>query len=64
MVKIQEVMEGVAKWFEAKHGLCNEGLDIRKNLRVLMLPYQIVRCCGARKESTMVSSMKVVVMQG
>jgi hypothetical protein len=32
MVKIQEVMEGIAEWFEAKHGLCDEGLNIRKKL--------------------------------
>jgi hypothetical protein len=32
MVKIQEVMESTIVWFEARHGLCNEGLDIRKEL--------------------------------
>jgi hypothetical protein len=36
MVKIQEVMEGIVEWFEAKHGLCNDRLDI--NLRIFMLP--------------------------
>jgi hypothetical protein len=32
MAKIQEVMEGTTKCFEAKHGLCNERLNIRKKL--------------------------------
>jgi hypothetical protein len=32
MVKIQEVMEDTIEWFEAKHELCNERLDIRKKL--------------------------------
>jgi hypothetical protein len=32
MVKIQEVMEGIVEWFEAKYGLCNDRLDIRKKL--------------------------------
>jgi hypothetical protein len=32
MVKIQEVMEGDIEWFETNNGLCNDRLDIRKEL--------------------------------
>jgi hypothetical protein len=32
MVKFQEIVEGSAKWFEAKHRVCNEGIDIMKEL--------------------------------
>jgi hypothetical protein len=32
MVKFQKIVEGNVKWFEVKHKLCNEGIDIRKEL--------------------------------
>jgi hypothetical protein len=32
MVKFQKIFEGNVKWFEAKHKLCNEGIDIRREL--------------------------------
>jgi hypothetical protein len=30
MVKFQKIVEGNVVWFEAKHKLCNEGIDIKK----------------------------------
>lgn len=32
MVKFQKIVEGNVKWFEAKHKLCNEGINIKKEL--------------------------------
>ncbi len=32
MVKFQKIFEGNVKWFETKLKLCNEGIDIRREL--------------------------------
>jgi hypothetical protein len=61
MVKFQKIVEGSAKWFEAKHKLCNEGIDIKKELDDF---HALVVECEARRKGSMVSSIRVVVMQG
>jgi hypothetical protein len=65
MFKLQEIVEGSTEWFETKHKLCNEGINIsRRSLTILMLQSQNVKHCEARKKGTMALNMRVVVMQG
>jgi hypothetical protein len=62
MVKIQEVVEGIVEWFEAKHGLCNEGLDIRKELEDSHVSIIDCEVLWGIKRGHNGFSMKVVVM--
>jgi hypothetical protein len=50
MVKLQKIVEGSAMWFEAKHKLCNEGIDIKKEFddyHVLVAECETL--CGKKK---------------
>ncbi len=50
MVKLQEIVEGSKESSEAKHKLCNEGIDIKKELddsHILVTECETL--CGKKK---------------
>jgi hypothetical protein len=54
---VKELLQGTTKWFKAKMGLCDQGLDIKKEKQMPMHLLKIVRPCLARGKVSMVLGM-------